>query len=322
MKRLIRSLAGLWDILLAPFILMSLLLLKFVRIMTLPKMPIARKLFERIGIFPILDHWAEPFYNRQDIDLNKLSKRLLPGIDLNETEQLQLLKQFSYNSELKKLPLEDNADFYGKRYFFNNGNYESGDAEIYYNMIRHFKPATIIEIGCGHSTLLAQEALTQNEKENKTCRHIAIEPYQNAWVGNLPIEWITDKVEDVDPLLFSTLKANDILFIDSSHIIRPQGDVLFEFLELLPQLPSGVLIHIHDIFTPADYLKAWMVDDLRFYNEQYLMEAFLSNNKDFSIICAVNYLSHQYKQQLTAACPVYAEQSNQREPGSFWIKRR
>ncbi|WP_369410476.1 class I SAM-dependent methyltransferase [Pontibacter qinzhouensis] len=58
--------------------------------------------------------------------------------------------------------------------------------------------------------------------------------------------------------MFQQLEANDILFIDSSHIIRPQGDVLFEYLEVLPTLKSGVIVHVHDIFTPKDYLNEWV----------------------------------------------------------------
>jgi len=74
------------------------------------------------------------------------------------------------------------------------------------------------------------------------------------------------------------------LFIDSSHIIRPQGDVLFEYLEILPILNAGVFVHIHDIFTPKDYLSEWILDGKVFWNEQYLLEAFLSFNTCFKIM--------------------------------------
>ena len=80
-------------------------------------------------------------------------------------------------------------------------------------------------------------------------------------------------VEAVEKSVFQQLEADDLLFIDSSHVIRPQGDVLCEFLEILPTLKKGVIVHLHDVFTPRDYPKAWVVDRVRMWNEQYLMEA-------------------------------------------------
>ena len=85
---------------------------------------------------------------------------------------------------------------------------------------------------------------------------------------------IRQKVEGLGKAVFAELEKGDILFIDSSHIIRPQGDVLFEYLESLPSLNRGVIVHIHDIFSPKDYLKEWVTNEVRFWNEQYLLEAF------------------------------------------------
>jgi hypothetical protein len=125
----------------------------------------------------------------------------------------------------------------------------------------------------------------------------------------------------MDKSLFQKLGPNDILFIDSSHIIRPQGDVLFEYLELLPTLKSGVLIHVHDIFTPKDYLDEWVLDNHLLWNEQYLLEAFLTFNTQFKIIGALNYMSHHHRDQFAEKCPVFAKQPG-REPGAFWMMRK
>ena len=119
---------------------------------------------------------------------------------------------------------------------------------------------------------------------------------------------------------FSSHEANDILFIDSSHMIRPQGDVLFEFLEILPVLKPGVLVHIHDIFSPRDYPKEWVVDKHCMWNEQYLLEAFLSFNSQFRILGAVNFLKHNHGKALESKCPNSAKLPDD-EPGSFWIIR-
>ena len=140
------------------------------------------------------------------------------------------------------------------------------------------------------------------------------------WLKELDVNLIREKVEDVDMNAFEILEENDILFIDSSHIIRPQGDVLFEFLEILPKIKKGVLVHVHDIFTPKDYPDNWILKDHRLWNEQYLLEAFLTCNSNFKIIGAVNHLHHQYSEEIHAKCPVLASQKT-REPGSFWMVR-
>jgi hypothetical protein len=129
---------------------------------------------------------------------------------------------------------------------------------------------------------------------------------------------IREKVENTGIEMFSSLAAGDILFIDSSHVIRPRGDVVFEYLDILPALDVGVIVHIHDIFLPKDYPAEWVVDEVRFWNEQYLLEAFLTLNNDWKVIGALNFLRHHHYQELKATCPFLTED---REPGSFYIER-
>ena len=119
--------------------------------------------------------------------------------------------------------------------------------------------------------------------------------------------------------LFQQLSENDILFIDSSHVIRPQGDVLYEFLELLPLLPPGVIVHIHDIFTPRDYPQDWVTGAVILWNEQYLLEAFLTQNPHWEIVGALNHLKHHHFGAFKAACPAISPEV---EPGSFYIRRK
>ena len=102
-------------------------------------------------------------------------------------------------------------------------------------------------------------------------------------------------------------------------MVRPQGDILYDFLEILPQLNSGVLVHIHDIFTPKDYLNNWIINKSFFWNEQYFLEAFLTFNNKFRIIGATNYLFHNYYEKFSEKCPILKIQKKNREPGSFWL---
>jgi hypothetical protein len=148
-----------------------------------------------------------------------------------------------------------------------------------------------------------------------------IEPFEHAWLEKLDVSVRRELVQKTDPGLFGSLEKNDILFVDSSHITKPRNDVLFLYLQILPVIKPGVLVHIHDIFTPRDYLEEWILQDVRFWNEQYLLEAFLSFNARFEILAGLNFLLHHYPDQLLSVCPVLAQQRHQREPGSFWIRR-
>ena len=302
----------------APLTYVSSVWVKFVTNRT--KGGINDKIFMKVGVLPVTDHYYHPLINPEKHLTKSLREdRKLKGIDLNVSEQIELLQSFRYNEELLKFPLEKTHD---TEFYYNNPSYGSGDAEYLYNTVRHFKPERIIEIGSGNSTLMVKNAIAQNKKENSgyTCRHICIEPYEQLWLDKAEVELKREKVESIDTSYFQLLEKNDILFIDSSHIIRPQGDVLFEYLELLPTLKSGVLVHVHDIFTPKDYLDEWVYTH-KLWNEQYLLEAFLTFNSEFRIIGALNYLSHNHIKEFAAKCPVFAQQED-REPGAFWMVKR
>ena len=307
------------DFLLVPIAATSALALRAIRQTGFGRMPQTLRVFRKVGIFPVLDHYYEPLFNPDHLRKPLSEDRELLGIDWNVTEQLELLKRFHYNDELVKFPMDREAEH---QFFYRNGFFESGDAEFLYNMIRHYKPKRIFEIGSGQSTLIAASAVKANRGEDPgyQCEHVCIEPYEVGWLDQLDVDVVRKPVESIDTSLFGQLDENDILFIDSSHMIRPQGDVLFEYFEILPILKSGVLIHIHDIFSPKDYLEEW-IQSVCFWNEQYLLEAFLSYNHEFKIIGALNFLKHHYPDELTAVCPVLKEQLESREPGSFWLRR-
>ena len=245
--------------------------------------------------------------------------RLLPGIDFNEKAQLELLKYLTYQSDFNHFVKIDihKSDFFSFK--INNSSFDSGDAEFLFNFIRHVKPSKIIEIGCGMSTKIIQGAIKFNQKDKDgICSHICIEPYELPWLDNFSkIELIRDKVENIDLNLFKDLKSGDLLFIDSSHIIRPQGDVLYEYLQIIPSLQKGVYVHVHDIFSPRDYLDAWIKDQVRFWNEQYLLEALLTESGKFEVVAALNLLKHKYYDNLRKVCPYLTAD---REPGSFYFR--
>ena len=109
------------------------------------------------------------------------------------------------------------------------------------------------------------------------------------------------------------------MFIDSSHVVRIGGDVVFEFLQVLPRLRIGVLVHVHDIFLPAEYARDWVIRQKRFWTEQYLLQAFLAFNSAFEIVWAASYMHMNHPQRLAAAFPSY--RPDRCWPGSFWFRR-
>ena len=241
----------------------------------------------------------------------------MPGIDWAKDQQSAFIQNLHYANELSNLSVNNTGS---GEFFLNNGNFEAGDAEFLYQFIRHLKPKKIIEIGSGYSTLIASKAIRKNhdESESFACAHTCIEPFEMPWLEKHDVTVIRKMVEDVGIDIFKSLESGDMLFIDSSHMIRPEGDVLFEYLEILPQLNPGVFVHIHDIFSPRNYPKAWLVDEVRLWNEQYLLEAFLSDNSKWEIVAALNYLHHNYPSDMKRVCPFLTDDC---EPGSFYIRK-
>ena len=305
MKSTLRKFVILLLELLTPITFLSSLWLKIVRKVGVGK--IGDKIFMTLGILPVLDHYYQPMINpKKHLSKSLRADRELKGIDFNVNEQLDLLSKFNYNDELLKFSLHKNSDIeYSMKMVLTSQAMES-----ICTILSGISNQRIIEIGSGFSTLMVRNAIAYNKIDDSkyTCNHICIEPYEQPWLAKLEVELIRKKVESIDKSFFQKLESNDILFIDSSHIIRPQGDVLFEYLELLPTLKSGVLIHVHDIFTPKDYLNEWIYKQHLLWNEQYLLEAFLIYNSQFKIIGALNYLTHNYLKEFAEKCPIFAKQ--------------
>jgi len=191
-------------------------------------------------------------------------------------------------------------------------------------MIRHFKPKKIFEIGSGNSTYLSAHAILKNKEEDNDyeCELVAIEPYPNDILkAGFPglSKLIPKKAQDIPLSEFKKLLENDILFIDSSHVLKIGSDVQYEYLEILPRLNKGVIIHVHDIFLPTEYPKEWVLKDYRFWTEQYLLQAFLAFNNSFEVLWAGSYMHLRYPDKLEEVFSSYKR--DERWPGSFWIRK-
>lgn len=320
LKRLARRLLPVGEVVLAPATAIAAWYLKGLRSFGLRRLPVTRRVLEQVGLLPIRHHYYEPLVYRRDLRRPLQAERSISGLDLDVNEQLALLRQFHYAEELAAIPMDRGPD---GRFYYSNGAFEAGDAEFLYAIIRLRKPRRVIEIGSGYSTLMAGAAIARNRAEDPAyqCDHLCIEPYEHRWLENAGFRVVRSRVEECGFEWFETLDENDVLFIDSSHVIRPQGDVLFEFLEILGRLKRGVLVHVHDIFTPRDYPEEFMLREHYLWNEQYLLEAFLVLNRDFRVIGALNHLWHHHRDTMLEQFPALRTRGDW-EPGSFWITRR
>lgn len=316
---LFRALIFAVDILAAPFVAAAGLLLRPIRQLGFQRMPVSRHVLRKIGVLPVRDHYYEPLINPRHLRYPLDQIRPLPGVDLDEAGQLDFLEKLCFGLEWKKI-VETATNQIGE-FLPDNPAFGPGDADVWYGVIRLRKPQLIVEIGSGSSTLVARHAVKQNMADDPrySCRHVCIEPYEAPWLESTGVTVFRERVEDVDRALFGELAAGDVLFIDSSHVIRPQGDVVTEYLEILPTLRSGVLVHVHDIFTPRDYPARWIDKSALLWNEQYLLEAFLTCNSSWRVKAALNYLYKTHFDALKSASPTLSRSSP--EPGSFYLER-
>ncbi|MEQ1832400.1 MAG: class I SAM-dependent methyltransferase [Candidatus Eisenbacteria bacterium] len=319
-RSLLESLVRVMDVLGAPFTYVSGHWMKLLRSAGVQRLPVSRAVFASVGVFPIRDHYYEPVFHPRHLHEPLDQPRRLPGIDLDIAGQQELLARFHWQDELRAFPQTTRDPL---RFAWQNRSFGAGDGEILYSMIRHFRPRRIVEIGSGNSTLIARAAVKRNAEDDPyhLCEHTCIEPYEMPWLEQTGVRVLRERVEDIGLERFLTLEANDILFIDSSHMVRPQGDVLKEFLEILPVLQPGVLVHVHDIYTPRDYPAKRLRDEVRFWNEQYLLEALLSGSARLRVVAALHFLKHDHPGVLDACCPVLAAHP-EAEPASFWMMVR
>ena len=292
--------------------------------------PLREKMFrlaEMMGLHILPVHFYSPVPVAKELDAKLWSKKSeLPGVRMNEQAQWKLLSTFAalYQDEYCAFPDQPAAGAPPYTYFRNNGYYGYLDGAVLYCMIRHFKPRRIYEIGSGNTTYLSAQAILKNAEEapNYRCELVAFEPYPNEVLrAGLPglTHLVTLKAQDIPGEVFQKLEENDILFIDSSHVLKAGSDVQYEYLEVLPKLRKGVLIHVHDIFLPMDYPQEWIVHRNRYWTEQYLLQAFLAFNDAFEVVMAGNYLCLTRPEDVKSAFKISA--TAEIGAGHFWMRK-
>ncbi len=209
-----------------------------------------------------------------------------------------------------------------------NGLYQAGDAELLYALVRYLKPKRVLELGSGYSTLISAAAAAANVRDGDETELVAVDPEPRALVpagldGLKRIDFCDCR--ELPNERFSELDAGDILFVDTSHVVKLGSEVNWLILEVLPALKPGVWVHFHDVFLPFEYPHYLFGGDV-YFNEQYLLQAFLLGNAAWEVKLAMCALYRRERERLIALVPSLAAGPpnpgwEDVVPSAFWIRR-
>lgn len=240
----------------------------------------------------------------------------IDGVELNEPVQLELLTIFFKFSSAFSFPANKSQN---TRYYYENPMFGFNDGFVLFCFLKHFRPKRIVEIGSGFSSALMLDVA---ETESMHIDFSFIEPYPdnlNHLLRKADRESIRvheKRVQDVDLSLFKELVANDILFVDSSHVLKIGSDLSTIFFDIFPLLNPDVIVHIHDIWWPFEYPKN-MIDEGRLWNESYIVRSFLQYNERFEILFFSSFLEYKHGDLIKANMPGYSDINGK----SLWLRK-
>jgi predicted O-methyltransferase YrrM len=282
----------------------------------------------RRGVLPVALHYYQPVFDPDSVPASVWERRHdMPGVDFRPDAQLELLTELGrFGAEATWPKSADPA--HPTRYHWDNGSFSYSSGCLLYAMVRHHDPKRVVEIGAGMSTLLLAETLAANEREHGGRRElVTVDPYPTPAVQALPDERRRLVPEDVQGMPIEELTAlgeGDLLFIDSSHVVRTGGDVNYLYLDVLPRVPPGVVVHVHDIQLPYEYARSYSAQTEAprlFWTEQYLLQAFLALNPHFSVLLAGHWCQRDHGEAFRAAFPGF-DPALHRPTTSFYMQRQ
>jgi predicted O-methyltransferase YrrM len=227
-----------------------------------------------------MGRFDSPVTSRTDIERALSWSADLPGVDMREGQQIELARALA--PSLAEVPRN--------RYQPANPVYPAADAALYQAMLRHLGPRRVIEVGSGYSTAVLLDTAEQHGLEVEvTC----IEPCPDRLLALLQpgdeVDLVRAPAQDVPLDTYAELRAGDLLFIDSTHVVKAGSDVLWLYLHVLPRLAPGALVHVHDIFWPFEYPEQWLREG-RDWNEDYFLHAFLCHNQAWELLLFTSWL--------------------------------
>jgi hypothetical protein len=240
------------------------------------------------------------------------------GFELDEAAQLERLRGWSRLGDVFHVLRTDpriNTTRFGTP-SIHNGQYATPDPEVYAGMLADHDPATVLEIGAGFSTLIARRTI--GELGLGTRIHV-IDPEPRTDVANVADRLLRRRIEEV-PLAELPLEPGSFLFVDSSHVTRAFGDVPHLFNVVIPALPPGVIVHVHDVFTPFDYPDAYRA---RLYSEQYVLQALLAGAAArFHTLFATHWMTRVHLEEMRAAIGDGVAADDGLYGASYWFVTR
>jgi hypothetical protein len=263
-------------------------------------------------------HFYSPIVDPRSLPRNICSTlpEQIEGISLDIEDMESLWLNMLPHMATLPFPRAKSAAF---RYFIDNGMYEYGDAAVYYAILRETTPSRIVEIGSGFSSALLLDTLELDQRHDVDVTFI--EPYPDTLNSLLRhedrerVRILSMPVQDVPLWEFERLRAGDILFIDSSHVLKTGSDVAFEIFDILPSVNAGVRVHFHDIFYPFEYVKKWVFTDNRSWNEIYALRAFLMYNTRYRVEFFSTYFVHMLPELVLKTLPGMLEAPG----GNIWL---
>jgi hypothetical protein len=254
-------------------------------------------------------HFYSPVSSPRDVETARSTRRTPPGIVLDEQAQLTMLDEVLSHA----MPP-------GGRYQPDNEWYPSADAAVYWGMLSELQPSRVIEVGSGFSSAVALDwadatgsdvQLTFVEPNTERLRSLLRrQDYER-------VTLVEHQVQALEPRDLTDLAPNDILFIDSSHVVKSGSDVVYLYLQVLPQLPTGVRVHIHDIFWPFELPDEWLAQR-RDWFEPYLLQALLADSSRWRVALWSNWLWTNHRDRFSAVEDPSMDWSG---PGSIWLER-
>lgn len=242
--------------------------------------------------------WASPAFTADDIPDAVWDRRSpLHGIGFDLDAQAALLRELA--------PLS--AGLAETGFPFANRFYEHVDAEVAYAMVRRLRPARVVELGSGYSTAVLRAALDANGAGE----HAVYDPYPRV-EGAEPLA-----AQDVPEEVFRSLGRDDVLFVDTTHVVRTGGDVNRIVLDVLPVLAPGVVVHFHDIWLPHEYHRDLTAILGANWSEQYLLQAFLVGNPGYEVLLANQALVRDRPDLVRELFPAWTHE----HPSAFWMRR-
>ncbi len=242
----------------------------------------------------------------------------IKGIHLDEGAMVRLWIE---NAEfIKNTPFSEHDD--GKNRYYYNSMYPYGDAMMLRAMIAHFKPKNVIEVGSGFSSVCMLDAVDHFDLSDFTMT--CIDPDADRLRGMLRdedrsrVEFIEESVQDVPVSTFSTLSENDILVIDTTHVLKTASDVHYALFSILPSLNKGVLVHFQAISYPFEYPRQWLFEDNKSWNEIYALRAFLMYNSAFEVVFWNGLFARRQRALIQETNPLFLNNPG----GSIWLRAR